>query len=376
MLFGKARVPNTTDIHSSLILRFDPMLLVLPAIVQCNVFEFLRNAWGTLTSMDDPILYEIGIRTRSQQLSWDPIRLARVQFFQVLVDEFVLLVLGGIGIVFGSSQLLYLGALVHLGHNMQVLPIIKKWVLSSVHSFLLNGKPHVGLAQPRIDFVPVEKLLVNDCLHSCLQNTVLQTDVFDGHASLIVCENLLLCERGHPALISVIEHKRITEHFALLLSNFFVLQLWILRISPFMHHVLELFVVAILRCQNVVDLLALLLLHVVSVLGGETLNQVHVVVVEMILIKLHLILFVLRLDPILIILFVVAVLLGHEALAEVLRMVDLAVEAVAHGVILRIVHHVLLIFHHVVEVVGHFVLAVAEGVPVVCLLDFIDPLLI
>lgn len=143
-----------------------------------------------------------------------------------------------------------------------------------------------------------------------------------------------------------------------------------------MHHVLELFVVAILRCQNVVDLLALLLLHVVSVLGRETLNQVHVVVIEMILIKLHLILFVLRLDPILIILFVVAVLLGHEALAEVLRMVDLAVEAVAHGVILRIVHHVLLIFHHVVEVVGHFVLAVAEGVPVVCLLDFIDSLLI
>ena len=87
---------------------------------------------------------------------------------QVLIDELGLLLVGWIGIVLRPRQLGNHYTFLHFGHDIEVLSVVNERIFSSILSLAQDREAHVSFAHPRVNFIPIQKLLVHNCLDSLL----------------------------------------------------------------------------------------------------------------------------------------------------------------------------------------------------------------
>ena len=126
--------------------------------------------------------------------------------------------------------------------------------------------------------------------------------------------------------------------------------------------------------EHIVNILPLLLLHLLSLLGRQSLDKVHIILVNLIDLTVVMAIIIFRCDTIFLILLIISVLIGHVLLPKVVRKVNLSVKPVSHNEILGVIHHVPLILGDIVEVVACLGLERAHLVPVVALEDLVHGL--
>lgn len=132
--------------------------------------------WGfccASLSMMNPIVQHVATRA----FSYECLRNSRCfpWFHSWKVSFNSVLFLGCLfNVSFGAMELFDSDTLFKLCHNLQVATIVNEGEFRCVNGLSLDSCLHMGLTKSWVDLLPVQMLLVDDCLHSLWQNTKLQ----------------------------------------------------------------------------------------------------------------------------------------------------------------------------------------------------------
>lgn len=144
--------------------------LLRSALPLDDVLELVGHCRRAVRPVEHPVVQHVPVRALAHKRLGDLVVSLGPHFAQVLFNLFHFLAFRVAGVVMLSlMQTLDFDTFLHLSHQRQVRAVVDKGVICSVHGFALDGDAHVGFAQPRVDFLPVEVLLVNHCFYALWQ---------------------------------------------------------------------------------------------------------------------------------------------------------------------------------------------------------------
>lgn len=151
--------------------------VVMTDQVRCDFGEFRRA--GALVM--HPIVEHIAVTTLAPELDWNQIIHAWPHVLQVafrvlpdvLWDAHRLLI-RLVSVSGHTAQLGDFNTLFTLGHKVQINAIVDEWMFSCIDHLHVKSHAHVRLTEPRIDFLPVQVLLIDNGFDSLWKNAILE----------------------------------------------------------------------------------------------------------------------------------------------------------------------------------------------------------
>lgn len=151
--------------------------------------------------MVHPVIQHVASGTLPHKLDWNSVTSAGLYRTQVFLDLFSLVRSELCVEIAAAFETLNLDALLQLGHYFQIDTVVDEWKLRCIHGLLLNGDPEVGLAEPGVDFLPVEVLLKNDRFDALGHAAKLERQVLDRRTTQVKSVKSLFRFGAHSALV-------------------------------------------------------------------------------------------------------------------------------------------------------------------------------